>query len=112
MSTPLATRLQAFRDEREAIRKELVSMFKYRDAVRVNCDRYKGTGIYICIWHEDPTKVLVRLANGNEWAYPAETVQPIDPKSLKPSARLDHLRFCGVPCSGVSHVRTLRGRLP
>ena len=112
MSQELSARLKAFREEREAIRNEVKSRFRYRQVVRVNCDRYKGDGIYICIFHEDPTLVLVRLENGNEWAYPAESVEPADPKQLKPSDRLNYLRFCGVPCCGINYQRTLRGRLP
>lgn len=112
MSVQLSARLMAFREERDAIRKHLADVFRYGIAVRVDSPRFRGNGVFIALWHEDPTMALVRIPNGNEWTYPVEHVQPMDARALLPSDRLDYLRFRRVACAGVTYVRSLRGRLP
>lgn len=112
MNSEIQLRLKAFREERDAIRKHLASVFRYGGAVRVDYPRFRGNGVFIALWHEDPTMALVRIPNGNEWTYPVEHVQPMDPRTLMPGDRLDYLRFRRVPCSGVTYRRTLNGRLP
>lgn len=112
MIRELELRLKAFREEGDAIRKHLASMFRYGGAVRVDSPRYRGSGVFIAFWQADPTMALVRIPNGNEWTYPVEHVQPMDPRALMPSDRLDYLRFRRVACAGVTYRRTLKGRIP
>lgn len=112
MKTELELRMKAFREERDAIRKHLAEVFGYGIAVRVDSPRFRGNGVFIALWHEDPTMALVRVPSGNEWTYPVEHVQPMDARALLPSDRLDYLRFRRVPCAGVTYRRALNGRLP
>lgn len=113
MTPQLIKRILAYRSELLALKSNIErELGGPRSFVRVDCDRFKGVGVFICVSDHDPTKVDVLLGNGNTWSYPAECFRRARYDEACKELRLSYLRRRGIKCEGSTFRGSLHGRLP
>lgn len=116
MTSEMIYRILSYREELKALdgfKADVASALGgHRSFVRVDCDRFKGVGVFIRVSENDPTRVDVLLGNGNTWSYPAECCRRAKLDEACKELRLSYLRRRGIKCDGSSFRSTLHGRLP
>lgn len=113
LSPRLIGRIHALRLEIASLKHEVpIALGGPRSFVRVDCSQFKGIGVFLMVSENDPTRVDVLLGNGNVWSYPADCCRRAKCGDAGTELRLLWLRRRGIKCSGSTHRKTLRGRLP
>lgn len=69
----------SYRESREFLKSYKQRHFRRGTPVRVNHPKYRGTGVAMDPETGRPDRITVKLANGNEWTYEFECVQPLEP---------------------------------